>query len=143
MIRGATDTEETELDLTNDEQEYLTTHQWAVLATGRKDGSPQVSMVGYALDGTDILATFRRTSAKRHNMARQPRVALLIPDGRRALTVYGKAELLEEDPARVEAFASILAGFGFPTPPEELADQMDAERRVAVRIRPTQVELHE
>jgi hypothetical protein len=57
--------------------------------------------------------------------------------------VYGEAELLEDDPARVEAFASILASFGVRTPPEELADQMDAERRVAVRIRPTRVELHE
>jgi PPOX class probable F420-dependent enzyme len=131
------------LDVTAEQQGYLATHQWAVLGTGRKDGSPQASLIGYAWDGTDIVVNLFCTSAKRHNMARQPRVALVVPDGRRALTVYGEAELLEEDPARVDAFASILTAFGAPTTPEDLADQMDAEGRIAVRVRPTYFDLHE
>src|SRR3954449_3581416 len=100
------------MDLNPAQQEYLTGHQWAVLATGRKDGSPQTSMVAYVWDGEHLLITFRRGSAKHHNMARQPRVAVLVPDGERALTVYGEAELLEEDPDRVAAYTAILGGFG-------------------------------
>jgi PPOX class probable F420-dependent enzyme len=127
---------------TAEQAEYLAGHQWATLATGRKDGSPQVSMIGYAWDGTDVLVTFRRTSAKYHNIARQPRVALLAADGRRALTLYGEAELLETGPARAEGFAAILAGFGAPAKPlEELVTQLDAEQRVVIRIHPTKVEL--
>ena len=30
--------------------EFLRSHVWAVLATGRSDGSPQQSMIGYAVD---------------------------------------------------------------------------------------------
>jgi PPOX class probable F420-dependent enzyme len=131
------------MDITPEQQKYLAGHQWAVLATGRKDGSPQASMVAYAWDGTHLLSTFRRASAKRHNMVRQPRVALVIADGRRALTVYGTAEVLEDGPARVDAYTAILASFGVDTPPDDLSSQMDAEGRVAARIRPEQLELHD
>jgi PPOX class probable F420-dependent enzyme len=132
------------MEVTAEQAAFLGAHQWATLATGRKDGSPQVSMVGYAWDGNQILVTFRRSSAKRHNIARQPRVAVLVADGRRALTLYGDADLLEEDPTRVEAFERILAGFGAPARPrDELARQMDDEQRVAVRIRPTSADLHD
>ena len=73
-------------------------HKFAVLSTGRRDGSPQASMVGYVHDRGDILVVFRRSSAKYHNIARQPRVVLSVPDGRRVLTVYGDGVLVEKDP---------------------------------------------
>jgi hypothetical protein len=101
-------------------------------------------MVAYIWDGRDVVGSFRRWSAKRHNITRQPRVALLVPDGRRALTVYGDADFLEDDPARVEAYEAILARFGAPaTPRDQLATQLDAEQRVIARIRPTSVDLHD
>ena len=37
-----------------------------------------------------------------------------MPDGRRSLTVYGTGELLEKDPARVDAFQAILMSYGMP-----------------------------
>jgi len=132
------------LEFTTEQAEYLTAHQWATLATGRKDGSPQVSMIGYALDGNELLVTFRRASAKYRNISRQPRVALVVADGRRALTVYGEAELIEQDPRRVEVFAQILGRFGAPASPhDELARQLDGEGRVVARIHTTGAELHE
>jgi PPOX class probable F420-dependent enzyme len=132
------------MEPTAEEAEYLASHTLAALATGRKDGSPQVSMIGYAWDGTSVLVTFRRTSAKRHNIARQPKVALLVPDGRRALTVYGDGELLEQDPGRIEGFEAVMAAFGAPTRPrDELVTQLDDERRVVVRITPTAFDLHD
>jgi len=132
------------LEFTTEQAEYLTAHQWATLATGRKDGSPQVSMIGYALDGNELLVTFRRASAKYRNISRQPRVALVVADGRRALTVYGEAELIEQDPRRVEVFAQILGRFGAPASPhDELARQLDGEGRVVARIHTTGADLHE
>jgi PPOX class probable F420-dependent enzyme len=131
------------MDVTPEQQEYLAGHQWAVLATGRKDGSPQASMIAYVWNGEHIIVTFRRGSAKRHNIMRQPRVALVVPDGRRALTVYGEGDLLEEGPDRIHAYAAILAGFGISPAPDDLEAQMDAEARVALRIRPERLELHD
>ena len=132
------------MDVTAAHQEYLHEHRFGVLSTGRKDGSPQASMVGFFFDGTDFLVTFRRASAKYHNISRQPRVALSVPDGRRSLTAYGTAELLEDDPDRVDAFQAILMSYGMPeTPVDDLRTTMNDEHRVVMRLRPTSVDLHE
>ena len=34
----------------DEQRDFLDEHTWAVLATGRQDGSPQQSMIGYAVD---------------------------------------------------------------------------------------------
>jgi hypothetical protein len=44
--------------------EFLRSHVWAVLATGRADGSPQQSMVGYAVDDEQQRVVLRITPAK-------------------------------------------------------------------------------
>ena len=132
------------MDVSTEHQEYLNEHRFGVLSTGRKDGSPQASMVGVFFDGSDFLVTFRRASAKYHNISRQPRVALSVPDGRRSLTTYGTGELLEDDPDRVDAFQAILMSYGMPeTPIDELRTTMDDEQRVVMRLRPTSMDLHE
>ena len=124
--------------------EFMNDHKFAVLSTGRRDGSPQASMVGCVHDRGDILVVFRRSSAKYHNIARQPRLVLSVPDGRRVLTVYGDGVLVEKDPDRVEAFQSILTSYGMPeSPHDELAASMDEEQRVILRIHPTAVTLHD
>ena len=43
----------TEMAYTDTQLEFLCGHRWAVLATGRLDGSPQQAMVGYALAVAD------------------------------------------------------------------------------------------
>jgi hypothetical protein len=101
-------------------------------------------MVGHAADGSDVVVTFRRSSAKYRNIRRQPRVVLSVPDGRRVLTIYGDGELVETDPERVDGFARILASYGAPEQPrEQLTKSMDDEDRVVLRIHPTAVELHD
>ncbi len=126
-----------------EEAEFLGSHQWAVLSTGRRDGSPQASMIGYRWDGGDVVLTFRRSSAKYHNVARQPRVVMVVPDGRAAITVYGDGELVEQDPARVDAYAAILVSFGAPeSPRDDMVRSLDEEDRVILRIHPTTVLLN-
>jgi PPOX class probable F420-dependent enzyme len=131
------------MDVTPEEADFLARHKWAVLSTGRRDGSPQSSLIGYHWDGADAVITFPRASAKYKNVVRQPRVVLLVPDGRTAVTVYGDGELVEQDPARVDDYAKILASFGAPeTPREELVRSLDTEDRTILRIHPTTVFLN-
>jgi|GEM_PF-174638 len=125
------------------ERAFLGEHRWAVLSTGRRDGSPQTSMVAYTCDGEDLLLATRRSSAKYRNISRVPKVAMFIPDGERGVSLYGEADLLEHDPTRTEAMKTIMRSFG-ATPPDDdvVAAGLDSSDRVVVRIRPDVLRMH-
>ena len=130
---------------TDEEREYLVGHKWAVLATGRTDGSPQQAMVGYKLrdDGRLLISTHVPT-AKWRNIARQPKVSVSVPDGRVNLVVYGTAERIDSDPDRVQLSAEVLAvvlGFDFPDP-SALVAWLDREQRGILRITPSKALFH-
>ncbi|MEO1057680.1 MAG: pyridoxamine 5'-phosphate oxidase family protein, partial [Actinomycetota bacterium] len=75
--------------------DFARDHMWAVLATGRTDGSPQQSMVGYLVDDEGrMVISAKSHTAKWNNAVRQPKVSLTVPDGRAHLVVYGEAETI-------------------------------------------------
>ena len=62
-----------EVAYTDTQLEFLSAHRWAVLATGRLDGSPQQAMVGYALDDEGrVLVLTRSFTAKWRNGCGSP-----------------------------------------------------------------------
>ncbi len=98
----------TQLDA--DQRQFLDEHTWAILATGRADGSPQQSMVGYSVDGDGrIVVSAKAYTAKWKNARRQPKVCLTVPDGRQHLVLYGVAEAIDTDPDRAELTADVFA----------------------------------
>ena len=70
--------------LTDTQKTLLKDHHLAVLATGRSDGSPQVSTVMYDYDGIDIAISIKRFTAKWKNVLRQSKIGLVIALGREA-----------------------------------------------------------
>lgn len=131
---------------TDEQRQFLDVHVWAVLATGRRDGSPQQSMVGYAVDPDGrLVVSAKAYTAKWKNALRRPRVSLTVPDGRKHLVVYGTAETIDEDPARAELTAdvfAVLSGDDRPDP-ESIVDTLDEQERTILRITPEKVLLHE
>jgi PPOX class probable F420-dependent enzyme len=126
-------------------REFLDDHLWAVLATGRKDGSPQQSMIGYLVDGQGRLVTSVKSyTAKWRNAVREPRVCVTVPDGREHLVVYGTAEAIERDPERAELTAAVFGRMigGEPPDPAGLVESLDGQQRTVLRITPTKVLLH-
>jgi len=93
--------------------QYLKDNRLCVFATGRKDGSPQQSLIGYQFDGKEFLLGGNATSAKMRNLRRQPRASIAVIDGRRVLLVYGRARLVE-DATEME---KLQQRFGPRTPP--------------------------
>jgi PPOX class probable F420-dependent enzyme len=131
---------------TEEERSFLGGHRWAVLATGRADGSPQQAMVGYTLDREGrVLVSTQRTTAKWRNAARRPKVALAVPDGRVHLVVYGMAEEIVDDPERAELSADVLAVVRGPNRPDpsEIIGWLDSQQRGVLRITPQKVLMHD
>jgi PPOX class probable F420-dependent enzyme len=125
---------------------FLRDHVWAILATGRRDGSPQQSMVGYVVDDAGrIVLSVKSYTAKWKNALRQPRVSLTVPDGRVHLVIYGHAEAIAEDPLRADLTADVFARLSNAARPDpaSIVPMLDEQQRTVLRITPTKTELHE
>ena len=139
--------------ITPEQDEFLKSHVLAVLATGRRDGSPQISTNNYSYDGEYIYFSVTTARTKWLNALRQPRVALTINDGRKQLVVYGSAEGVTDGPARLQLFrrhsaftrangATLPGNRPMPVPAEDNAEytrQLDEAGRVLLRIKPEKV----
>lgn len=127
---------------TPEQEAYVRARQVCVLGTGKRDGSPQLSMVTYLYDGTYLLISTTKASAKYANARRQPSVAVLVPDGRKQVVVYGTAEILEGK-ERDAAIIAIRAHQGDPLPADYDLDRfgrrLDELRRVVIRVTPERV----
>src|SRR3954462_14296368 len=77
----------------DDQLAYLQAHRWGVLATGRRDGAAELTMVGYGLDdGGALVISAKRYTPKHRTVRRQPKVALIVHDDAKQLVIYGTAE---------------------------------------------------
>jgi PPOX class probable F420-dependent enzyme len=132
------------LDISPEAEQYLKEHRLCVFATGRKDGSPQQSLIGYQFDGKQFLLGGQAESFKIKNLARNPGASMAVIDGRGVVLVYGKAELVE-DP---DEMAKLQERFG-PRggPPRPAADEgappprppRPMGKRVNILLTPTKV----
>lgn len=128
--------------MTDEQAAYLRERQVAVLATSRKDGTPQQSMITYLFDGSHVVISTVKTSAKHHNIRRQPRVSILVPDGKQQLVVYGDAEIIEGR-ERDRYIVAIREHQGDPLPEDydldRFHERLNELGRVIVRITPQRV----
>lgn len=128
--------------MTETQAEFLRERSLGILGTGRRDGSPQLSMISYLYDGEHMLISITKDRAKYRNVLRQPRVSLLVPDGRRQVIVYGTAEVVEGR-ERDRAIMAIRAHQGDPLPEDYDLDRFSARLdelgRVIVRVTPERV----
>jgi nitroimidazol reductase NimA-like FMN-containing flavoprotein (pyridoxamine 5'-phosphate oxidase superfamily) len=83
--------------------DFLKERRLGVFATGRRDGSPQLSILSYAFDGSEVVIHTGSATAKVKNVRRRPRVSLAVTDGPRCVVVYGEARTLTG--AQAEAYA--------------------------------------
>ncbi len=121
---------------TPEQEAFLREQRIAALATGRKNGSPQLSHIAYDYDGKDIVTSIKSYTAKWHNALRLPRVALLVHDGRKQLVIYGTAEAIATDPERAELTARVVRRLSGRTVEvtEQFRSGLDAQKRTILRI---------
>jgi PPOX class probable F420-dependent enzyme len=127
--------------LSPEQEDFLRSHQLAALATGRKDGSPQLSHIVYDWDGESMIISVKSFTAKWHNALRQPRVSLLVHDGRKQLVIYGRAQAVTRDPERIELTARVLRKLsGNPDIEvnEAFVSGMNAQKRTILKVKPEQ-----
>lgn len=76
-------------------EQFMKDHRLGVLATTRRSGMPQQSIVGYQFDGKDVVVSTGDNTAKVKNIRRQPLVSIAVTDGPTCVVVSGEARLLQ------------------------------------------------
>jgi PPOX class probable F420-dependent enzyme len=118
---------------------FLSEHRWALLATTRSNGAPQVSMLAYHYDGSDIVFSIRSTTAKWANTKRQASVVVTVTDGERYLSVSGNAERIATDPLRMDLTVRLqnsLEPRHHAMLQADIEAGLDSRKRVILRITP-------
>lgn len=118
--------------------DFIKEHKLAVMATQRKSGPPQLTMINYVFDGSDYLITVRGQSVKAKNLRRRPDLSMAIVDGRRQVIVYGTSKLIEDIDEVVKIAPGLRSHAGMPPlSEEETRAWAEREERVIVVVTPT------
>ena len=77
---------------------FLEEPRFAVMATINNSGTPQLTVMWYALvEGADVVVLNTvRGLIKDRNLRRDPRMSLCVEDGLRYVTLDGRAELIDD-----------------------------------------------
>jgi len=77
---------------------FLEQPRFAVMGTINASGTPQLTVMWYALLPGDDVVVFNATRGlvKERNLRRDPRMSLCVEDGMRYVTLEGWAELVED-----------------------------------------------
>jgi PPOX class probable F420-dependent enzyme len=122
-------------------REVVRAQHHAVLATMRRDGTPQMSPVAAGVDDAGrILISTRETAYKTRNLRRDPRAWLcVLPDGfyGRWIQVSGDVEIVSLPDAMEPLVDYYRAVAGEHADWDEYRAAMESEQRCVVRITPT------
>ena len=125
---------------------FLEQGQNLQVATLGRDGAPHLTTVWYAMhEGLILFETYGK-SQKVMNLRRDPRIAVLVEDGKtydqlRGVSINGNAELIEENPRRTQLMR-VLVNHHFPGQTPEQLDAMSAQmaaKRIVIAIHPDKV----
>jgi PPOX class probable F420-dependent enzyme len=117
--------------------DYIKSHRNGMLATSKKSGGPQMTMISYDFDGKDFAISTRGATQKAKNLRRRPDVALAVVEGARQLVVYGKARVVRDPDEVFRLHRDRMArGGGRNETEEELAERLKREERVIIVVEP-------
>lgn len=122
-------------------------HRWGVLTTQRRNGRPQLSNIGYAIDDTGLIRiSLTATRAKTRNIQRDPRVSLHVTrDDFFAYVVFeadGELSEVSTEPgdAAGQELADLYRAMSGEHPNwDEYFAAMFADQRQVLRLRPDHV----
>lgn len=120
--------------------EFLKSHRLGTLATGRRDGSPQQTLIGYNFDGKDIVISAGEQSAKVKNLRKRPRASLSVTDGPKAVVVYGATLIIEgEEAEQIRASRMQFQRPAGQAPARPAPQRTQAGERVIICLTPERI----
>ncbi len=121
--------------LTSAMRAFLEAPRFAVLGTINPDGSPHLTVLWYELQGDELMLNTATKRKKALNLEHDPRVAVIIEDGYRYLTVYGTAALVHEPDVAHEDIRRLAVRYQGEAEGQRMYNEEYAqEERVSIRV---------
>jgi PPOX class probable F420-dependent enzyme len=118
------------MELNQSARDLLDGPHTAILATANADGRPQSSVVFVKREGDEVVLSTVKGRLKTRNMARDPRVSLLVTESVGRYVEIRGAVTITDDPEKTLLHEMYDRYMGGQTPPPE------NEERVIVRVTP-------
>lgn len=114
---------------------FLEETRFAVVATVNEDGTPQQSVLWYAIRGDEIMLNTARGRVKDRNLRRDPRISITVEDGYKYIAIRGTARLVDEQAtAQTDIRALAVRYNGEETAEQQVREQFAREERVSIYV---------
>jgi len=114
---------------------FLETPRFAVLGTVNQDGSPHLTVMWYALRGEEAIVNTTAPRRKAANLARDPRVSLLVGESDRYVRLDGDARPIASGAAALQDIHDLGVRYGGEAAAERTTREVwSKERRVTYAI---------
>ncbi|MDV3292858.1 MAG: PPOX class F420-dependent oxidoreductase [Nitrososphaerales archaeon] len=120
-------------------EEFLKGVHFAKLATLNKSGSPQLTPVWYMYDDGKLIVNTAAGRVKHGNILRDPRVALLIDEGYKYVTISGRARVAKERDGHKDIETLAIMYTGEERGRKAARERYSKEERVSIEIIPRRV----
>jgi PPOX class probable F420-dependent enzyme len=122
------------MKLSNEMRAFLAEKRFAVVATINPDGSPHQTVMWYELQGDEIMMNTAQGRVKDRNLRRDPRVSLCVADGYRAVTISGRARLIDDQEIAQADIARLAVRYHGPEKGARQAEQFRRQVRITLRL---------
>ena len=121
--------------LTPGQRKFLEERRFAVVGTINPDGSPHLAVMWYLIDDDDIVVNSAEGRLKDRNLARDPRMSVIIAEGYSFVRIDGKASI-EHDQRIAQADIRRLAvlNYGEAKADESVRERFGKQHRISYRL---------
>jgi PPOX class probable F420-dependent enzyme len=127
--------------LTRGQRAFLEAKHFAVLGTTNASGSPHLTVMWYELEGDEIVFNTKVGRAKDSNLARDPRVSLLVYDdgGYKYLRIDGRVTTITDPEVAHRDIARLAIRYHGEERAKAAIARFNTEQRITYRLPTTRV----
>jgi len=127
--------------LTPDQRAFLEERHFAVLGTTNASGTPHLTIMWYLLDGDEIVFNTKVGRAKESNLARDPRVSLLVYDdgGYKYMRIDGRVKTITDPQIAHRDIARLAVRYEGEEKAKAQVARFNSEERISYRLPTTRV----
>lgn len=127
--------------LTVEQRAFLEERHFAALGTINASGAPHLTIMWYLLDGDEIVFNTKAGRAKESNLARDPRVSLLVydDDGYKYMRIDGRVRTITDPEIAHRDIARLAVRYSGEEKAKAAIARFEREERISYRLPTTRV----